>query len=133
MNASNITSGTLNGNNVSVTNINASNINSGDLNCDRLNGGTISGQTINGGSISGTSISGSTLTSDKGDGTKTEINGGRLQIWSNGNGEKYLTLYETVDGTDYTLKIGGGKISIEGGAYHSLKWQKILDYLDGRV
>lgn len=128
MSADRISGGTISGNNVSVTNINASNITGGSMSCDRLNGGTINGQSISGGTVSGADI-----ISDKGDGTKTEINGGLLKIWNNGNGEKYLTLYETVDGTDYTLKIGGGKISTEGGPYISLKWWDILNYLNNHI
>ena len=92
--------------------------------------GSLSGASISGGSITGTSISGGSLTSDKGDGTITEISGGLLRMWNNGSGEKYLTLYEGSS----TLQIGGDTVAVtKGDTYLSFYWVDLFNWFSQHV
>lgn len=118
LSASSITTGTLNGNLVDVTNINASNITTGSLSADYISGGTISGTTVNVTNLNASNINNGTLSANYlGSGTTGGItinlgNAGKIQSQSGGvliQGNGYAEFTNVVvSGTINTATLSSG-------------------------
>lgn len=84
LNGSNITAGTINGNNVNITNLNASNITSGTISANKISGGT-----INASNISVTNLTASNITRGSLSGipyTYSSSSNGSIKLGDNSDG-----------------------------------------------